>query len=245
MTNDIAINGYGRIGPNVPCAFMKAGRVHDIEIVAINDLGDAETNARLMRYDTAHERCAGSVAVDDDQLRSADACRRGASASVVARGPPTFLAAAAPCPTARWSRAGDVAQSQRRDIRTQIGLGAIAGVHQDHTARKAGLTRPAQLLGRDLRLCLEADLFRHTRLAPTFVIFSPVLRQIQPIGHRQACMVIGNQQRHRVVTFGRAVASCATFGLFENFDHLRKVHVFAQTETLPKFHWWPKSIKPS
>jgi glyceraldehyde 3-phosphate dehydrogenase len=41
MTIDIAINGYGRIGPNVPCAFMKAGRVHDIEIVAINDLGDA------------------------------------------------------------------------------------------------------------------------------------------------------------------------------------------------------------
>jgi glyceraldehyde 3-phosphate dehydrogenase len=68
MTIDIAINGYGRIGPNVPCAFMKAGRVHDIEIVAINDLGDAETNARLMRYDAAHERCAGSVAVDDDQL---------------------------------------------------------------------------------------------------------------------------------------------------------------------------------
>ena len=68
MTIDVAINGYGRIGPNVPCAFMKAGRVHDIEIVAINDLGDAETNARLMRYDTAHERCAGSVAVDDGQL---------------------------------------------------------------------------------------------------------------------------------------------------------------------------------
>jgi glyceraldehyde-3-phosphate dehydrogenase/erythrose-4-phosphate dehydrogenase len=68
MTIDIAINGYGRIGPNVPCAFMKAGRVHDIEIVAINDLRDAETNARLMRYDTAHERCAGSVAVDDNHL---------------------------------------------------------------------------------------------------------------------------------------------------------------------------------
>jgi len=47
---------------------MKAVRVHDIEMVAINDLGDAETNARLMRYDTAHERCAGSVEVDDDQL---------------------------------------------------------------------------------------------------------------------------------------------------------------------------------
>src|SRR5450759_1997552 len=75
-----------------------------------------------------------------------------------------------------WSRAGDVAQSQRRDIRTQIGLGAIAGVHQDYTARKAGPTRPAQLLKRDLRLGLEADLFRHTRLAPTFAIFGPVLR---------------------------------------------------------------------
>ena len=107
---------------------------------------------------------------------------------------------------ARWpdrgvrSRAGDVAQSQHRDIRTQIGLGAIAGVHQDYTARKAGLTRPAQLLERDLRLGLETDLFRHARLASTFAIFSPVLRQIQPIGHRQACMVIGNRQRHHDLT---------------------------------------------
>src|SRR5450759_2173443 len=98
------------------------------------------------------------------------------------------------------SRAGDVAQSQRRDIRTQIGLGAIAGVHQNYTARKACLTRPAQLLKRDLRLVLEADLFRHTRLAPTFAIFSPVLRQIQSIGYRQVCMVIGKRQRHRDLT---------------------------------------------
>src|ERR1019366_5450099 len=95
------------------------------------------------------------------------------------------------------SRAGDVAQSQRRDIRTQIGLGAIAGIHQNYTARKAGLTRPAQLLERDFWLGLEANLFRHIRLAPTFAILSPVLRQIQPIGHRQTCMVIGNRQRHR------------------------------------------------
>src|SRR5665647_2287664 len=88
------------------------------------------------------------------------------------------------------SRAGDVAQSQCRDIRTQISLGAIAGVHQDYAARKARLTRPAQLIERDLRLGLEADLFRHTRLAPTVAILSPVLRQIQPIGHRQACMAV-------------------------------------------------------
>src|SRR5665647_1723619 len=103
------------------------------------------------------------------------------------------------------SCAGDVAQSQRRDIRTQIGLGAIAGVHQDYAARKTGLTRPAQLLERDLRLGLEADLFRHTRLAPTFAILSPVLWQIQPIGHRQARMVIGNRQRHRLSQAGAAL----------------------------------------
>jgi glyceraldehyde-3-phosphate dehydrogenase/erythrose-4-phosphate dehydrogenase len=67
---------------------MKAGRVHDIEIVAINDLGDAETNARLMRYDTAHERCAGS---GDDDLLVANGDRLEVFAdrnpSVVPRGP--------------------------------------------------------------------------------------------------------------------------------------------------------------
>jgi hypothetical protein len=40
-----------------------------------------------------------------------------------------------------WSRAGDVARSQRRDIRTQVGLGAIAGGHQDYAARKTVIRR--------------------------------------------------------------------------------------------------------
>jgi molecular chaperone IbpA len=52
----------------------------------------------------------------------------------------------------------------------------------------------------DLRLGLETDLFRHTRLAPTFAIFGRILRQVQPIGHRQTCMVIGNRQRHHDLT---------------------------------------------
>src|SRR5262249_12208105 len=61
-----------------------------------------------------------------------------------------------------------------------MGLGADASILQDRTANNAGLTRPPQALERSLRLGLEADLFRHTRLAPTLAIFSPVLRQIRP-----------------------------------------------------------------
>ena len=47
MTIRVAINGYGRIGRNTLRAFYENGKKHDIEIVAINDLGDAKTNAHL------------------------------------------------------------------------------------------------------------------------------------------------------------------------------------------------------
>jgi glyceraldehyde 3-phosphate dehydrogenase len=49
MTLRVAINGYGRIGRNILRAHYEGGKKHDIEIVAINDLGDAETNAHLTR----------------------------------------------------------------------------------------------------------------------------------------------------------------------------------------------------
>ncbi len=68
MTIRVAINGYGRIGRNVLRAFYEAGRKHDLQIVAINDLGDAATNAHLTLYDTAHGRFPGTVAVDGDHL---------------------------------------------------------------------------------------------------------------------------------------------------------------------------------
>ena len=54
MTIRVAINGYGRIGRNILRAHYEGGKKHDIEIVAINDLGDPKTNAHLTRYDTAH-----------------------------------------------------------------------------------------------------------------------------------------------------------------------------------------------
>jgi glyceraldehyde 3-phosphate dehydrogenase len=67
MAIKVAINGYGRIGRNVLRAFYESGR-KDIQIVAINDLGNAETNAHLTRYDTVHGKFPGTVTVDGDRL---------------------------------------------------------------------------------------------------------------------------------------------------------------------------------
>lgn len=66
MPVKVAINGYGRIGRNVLRALYEAKRTGEIAIVAINDLGDANTNAHLTRHDTAHGKFPGTVAVDGD-----------------------------------------------------------------------------------------------------------------------------------------------------------------------------------
>jgi len=68
MTIKVAINGYGRIGRNVLRAFYEGGKKQDIQIVALNDLGNAEHNAHLTRYDTAHGKFPGTVEVDGDYL---------------------------------------------------------------------------------------------------------------------------------------------------------------------------------
>ncbi len=68
MTIKVAINGYGRIGRNVLRAHYEGGKKHDIQIVAINDLGDAKTNAHLTQYDTAHGKFPGTVSVDGDYM---------------------------------------------------------------------------------------------------------------------------------------------------------------------------------
>ena len=68
MTINVGINGFGRIGRNILRALYESGRTDEIRIVAINDLGDAETNAHLTRYDTAHGRFPGEIEVDGDHL---------------------------------------------------------------------------------------------------------------------------------------------------------------------------------
>ena len=68
MTIKVAINGYGRIGRNVLRALYESGRTNEIQVVAINDLGDAETNAHLTQYDTAHGKFPGTVSADGGDL---------------------------------------------------------------------------------------------------------------------------------------------------------------------------------
>ncbi|PKH09483.1 type I glyceraldehyde-3-phosphate dehydrogenase [Moritella sp. Urea-trap-13] len=68
MTIKVAINGYGRIGRNVLRAFYEGGKEQDLEIVAINDLGDSRINAHLTKYDTAHGRFPGTVDFDAEAL---------------------------------------------------------------------------------------------------------------------------------------------------------------------------------
>jgi glyceraldehyde 3-phosphate dehydrogenase len=68
MAIKVAINGYGRIGRNVVRALYESGRTDEIQIVAINDLGDAETNAHLTQFDSAHGKFPGEVTVDGGDL---------------------------------------------------------------------------------------------------------------------------------------------------------------------------------
>jgi glyceraldehyde 3-phosphate dehydrogenase len=68
MAIKVAINGYGRIGRNILRAIYESGRNDEIQVVAINDLGDAETNAHLTQYDTAHGKFPGTVSADGGDL---------------------------------------------------------------------------------------------------------------------------------------------------------------------------------
>ena len=68
MAVKVGINGYGRIGRNVLRALYESKRTNEIQIVAVNDLGDAETNAHLTQYDTAHGKFPGEVGVEGGDL---------------------------------------------------------------------------------------------------------------------------------------------------------------------------------
>jgi glyceraldehyde 3-phosphate dehydrogenase len=86
MAIKVGINGYGRIGRNILRALYESKRTHEIQIVGINDLGDANTNAHLTRFDTAHGRFNGEVRVDGDAM-----VVNGDRIKVVAQRDPTKL----------------------------------------------------------------------------------------------------------------------------------------------------------
>jgi len=64
----VAINGFGRIGRMVLRAHYEGGKKHGLQFVAVNDLGDAATNAHLLKYDTAHGAFPANVRVDGDSI---------------------------------------------------------------------------------------------------------------------------------------------------------------------------------
>lgn len=68
MAIKVGINGYGRIGRNILRALYEGKRTGEVQIVALNDLGDAKTNVHLTRYDTVHGKFHGEVSVDGDAM---------------------------------------------------------------------------------------------------------------------------------------------------------------------------------
>src|SRR3990167_10322642 len=68
MTIKIAINGFGRIGRNTTRALYESGIRDRIELVAINDLASAETNAHLLKYDSVHGQFKHNVSLSGEKL---------------------------------------------------------------------------------------------------------------------------------------------------------------------------------
>ena len=68
MTIRVAINGFGRIGRNILRAKYENSKYEDIQIVAINDLGDSNINAHLLVHDTVHGKFNTSVNVSGDKI---------------------------------------------------------------------------------------------------------------------------------------------------------------------------------
>ena len=68
MSIKVGINGYGRIGRNIVRAIHELGRASEFDVIALNDLGDPETNAHLTRFDTAHGPFGGTVEVDGGDI---------------------------------------------------------------------------------------------------------------------------------------------------------------------------------
>ena len=68
MTIRIAINGYGRIGRNILRAVYEYNRTSEIQIIAVNDLSDANTSIHLTKFDTTHGRFHKDIHLEDDHM---------------------------------------------------------------------------------------------------------------------------------------------------------------------------------
>ena len=68
----IAINGFGRIGKNITRHLIDAGYLAgqggDLELVAINDLGDIKSNAHLLKYDSIHGPIDNDISYENNEI---------------------------------------------------------------------------------------------------------------------------------------------------------------------------------
>ena len=127
MTIKVAINGFGRIGRNILRAHYEAGKKDGLQFVAVNDLGDAHTNAHLLKYDTAHGRFKGTVGVEGNALLV-----NGESIRVVAERDPAKLP---------WKELGVDVVMECTGLFTSK---AKAGAHLQAGARKVIISAPGE-----------------------------------------------------------------------------------------------------
>jgi glyceraldehyde 3-phosphate dehydrogenase len=127
MTIKVAINGFGRIGRNVLRAHYESGKKHGLQFVAINDLGDAATNAHLLKYDTVHGRFNGSIEVKEKNMLV-----NGDSIQVVAERDPAKLP---------WKALGVDVVLECTGLFTSK---AKAGAHLTAGARKVVISAPGE-----------------------------------------------------------------------------------------------------
>jgi len=126
MAIKVGINGYGRIGRNILRALYESRRTHEIQIVAINDLGDVATNAHLTRYDSVHGRFPGEIAIAGD--------------SMVVDGDPIRILAERDPAKLPWARLGVDVVLECTGLFTSK---AKAGAHLQAGAKKVIISAPA------------------------------------------------------------------------------------------------------
>jgi glyceraldehyde 3-phosphate dehydrogenase len=127
MTIKVAINGFGRIGRNILRAHYESSKKHGLQFVAINDLGDAATNAHLLKYDTVHGPFRGSIEVKEKVITV-----NGDSIQVVAERDPAKLP---------WKALGVDVVLECTGLFTSK---AKAGAHLQAGARKVIISAPGE-----------------------------------------------------------------------------------------------------
>ncbi len=135
MAIKVGINGFGRIGRLV---FRAMAKDPEIEVVAVNDLGDIPTMAHLLKYDSVHGRAYDNVEVTDDGF-VAD----GHAVKVLCERDPEILP---------WGELGvDVVVESTGIFKT----GELASKHIKAGAKKVVITCPAK--GEDITIVMGVN----------------------------------------------------------------------------------------